>query len=276
MNERYQGMAYDQLFLPRLPGPEIGELAKTGAMVILPIGAMEQHGPHLPVFTDTLIGEGILTEAFMHLTREDNIWLLPHLPYGKSNEHTGWNGTVTLSASTLLAVLMDIADSLAKTGFQRLVLFNTHGGNIDALNLVARDIREKTGMYVFRLDGGGLDDEKDLLTQEERMYGIHAGDSETSLIMVLHREWVHENKLPNEFPPITPDRKLQFSNKRFAWLMKDLSSSGACGNAQLATEEKGKAILASAGRNAAELFKMMSVFSFNQKNGPIGFLPRER
>ncbi|WP_211747489.1 creatininase family protein [Paenibacillus sp. Marseille-Q4541] len=272
MTTRYTGMAYEQLFLPRLTGPEIGKLAGTGAMVVLPIAAMEQHGPHLPVFTDNLIGEGMLTEAFRHLTPEDNIWLLPHVPYGKSNEHADWSGTVTLSAQTLLSVIMDIANSLARNGFKRLVLFNTHGGNTDLLNIAARDIREKTGMYVFRIDGGGLDDEKDLLTQEERMYGIHAGDSETSMIMALHRDWVHDNKLPNEFPPITPDMKIQFSNKRFAWLMKDLSSSGACGNAQLATEEKGKAILASAGRNAAELFKIMAEFTFDQKNVPIGFL----
>ncbi|MCM3785649.1 creatininase family protein [Neobacillus mesonae] len=265
MTTRYQGIAYDQLFLPRLTGPEIGELAKTDAMLILPIGAMEQHGPHLPVFTDTLIGEGMLTEAFKHLTPEDNIWLLPHLPYGKSNEHAGWSGTVTLSAVTLIAVLMDVAESLAKTGFSRLVLFNTHGGNVDALNLAARDIREKTGMMVFRLDGGGLDNDKELLLPEERMYGIHAGDSETSMIMHLQSEWVHWDLLPNEFPPVTPEMKLQFSNKRFAWLMKDLSVSGVCGNAQLATSEKGETLLSSAGRNAAELFKLMQQFEFDKK-----------
>lgn len=265
MTARYQGMAYNELFLPRLSGPEIGELAKTGAMLILPIGAMEQHGPHLPVYTDTLIGEGMLTEAFKHLTSEDNIWLLPHLPYGKSNEHAGWSGTVTLTAVTLLAVLMDIADSLARTGFDRLVLFNTHGGNADLLNLAARDIREKTGMMVFRLDGGGLDNDKELLTPEERMYGIHAGDSETSMIMHLHNAWVHRDVLPNEFPPVSSEMKLQFSNKRFAWVMKDLSISGVCGNAQLATAEKGSTLLTSAGRNAAELFKLMLEFQFDKK-----------
>lgn len=272
MNPRYTGMAYNSLFLPRLTSSEIGKLTETDALVVLPVAAMEQHGPHLPVFTDCLISEGILTEAFQHLSPEDHIWLLPALPYGKSNEHAGWSGTVTLSAHTLLSVVMDIADSLAKNGFQRLVLFNTHGGNTDVLNVAARDIREKTGMYVFRIDGGGLDEEKELLTPEERMYGIHAGDVETSMIMALHRDWVHENKLPNEFPPITSDMKLQFSNKRFAWIMKDLSSSGACGNAQLASREKGEALLSSAGRNAAELLKIMASFTFDQKNVPSRFL----
>lgn len=118
MEFRYQGEAFEQKFFARLTSKEIAELPKQNALIILPIGAVEQHGPHLPVFTDSLIAEGILHSACKHLKEEDNIWILPPIAYSKSIEHLGYAGTISLSGSTLEAMIKDIAASLKKADLE--------------------------------------------------------------------------------------------------------------------------------------------------------------
>lgn len=263
MNGRYSSKAWNQLFLPRLSGKRIADLVKKKPLLVLPVGAVEQHGPHLPVYTDTLIAEGALSAAFEHLSEEDGIWLLPPLAYGKSTEHEGWSGTISLSAATLLSVIMDIALSLHRQQFDRLVLFNSHGGNVDLLNMAARDIRAATGMMVFRLDAGSLHAGAELLDERERFVGIHGGDSETSQVMRLQPHWVEKDAIPQELPALDPSSLLHFKNKRFAWLMSDISESGICGNAELATAEKGGQIIEEAAREIAELLIAMKHFDFD-------------
>ena len=263
MDGRYSSKAWNQLFLPRLSGKRIAELAKQKPLLVLPIGAVEQHGPHLPVYTDTLIAEGVLGAAFEHLSEEDGIWLLPPLAYGKSTEHEGWPGTISLSAATLLSLIQDIALSLHRQQFDRLVLFNSHGGNVDLLNMAARDIRAETGMLVFRLDAGSLHAGEGLLEEQEQFLGIHGGDSETSQLLHLQPHWVEKEALPQEFPALDPSSLLHFKNKRFAWLMSDVSESGICGNAALATAEKGSQIIEEASREIAELLIAMKHFDFD-------------
>ncbi|WP_052329733.1 creatininase family protein [Thermicanus aegyptius] len=143
-------------FLPRLTSRQVKELPKENALVILPIGAIEQHGPHLPVMTDSLIGEAILTKALEKTKKNLPIWLLPPISYGKSNEHIGFAGTISLSAETLIGIVTDIAVGLRSSGFKKLLLFNTHGGNVDLLHFVSREIYLSTGLILFNFSPGSL------------------------------------------------------------------------------------------------------------------------
>jgi creatinine amidohydrolase/Fe(II)-dependent formamide hydrolase-like protein len=207
-----------------------------------------------------LISEVVLTEAFEQLPDEANIWLLPAIPYGKSTEHLGHPGTITLSATTLMAVVMDIAKSLRHSQFEKLVIVNTHGGNTDLLNMMAREIRIETGMAVFRLDPGGLGAADEWITPAEKQYGIHAGDVETSLVLASQPGWVHMELAPVEFPQHPDSRYLQLAKKAFAWVMDDLSSSGICGDASKATAAKGEAMVKRYGEHLAAALMEMSKF----------------
>ncbi|WP_020619164.1 creatininase family protein [Paenibacillus daejeonensis] len=264
MFERYTGEAWEARFLPRLTYQEIAALPKEDALVILPIGAIEQHGPHMPVMTDALIGEAVLTHALDQLDEEGNIWLLPPLAYGKSNEHLDFPGTISLSASTLQGVVTDIATSVAKAGFRRLVLFNTHGGNTDLLNVAARELRISTGLMVFFLSPSSLNAAHDLLSDEEKEYGIHAGDYETSLVMAIKPAWVHTDKLVREIPDLSGLRYLTLEGKtRFAWVMSDISSSGAMGDSTQATSAKGDLILSRCATTLALALKELATFEIS-------------
>ncbi|MBB6732032.1 creatininase family protein [Cohnella zeiphila] len=240
---RYEGAAWEERFLPRLTSKQIRELPKDNALVILPIGAVEQHGPHLPVMTDALIGEATLTRAMELLSPEAQAWLLPPIAYGKSNEHLGLPGTVSISAATLQGLVMDIAASLKLSGFGKLLLFNTHGGNVDLLNVVSREIRIVHGMTVFYLSPSSLGGAEGVIDPEEMEYGIHGGDYETSIVMAIKPGWVQSDCLVSEVPAMGDKRFLTLEGRiRFAWRMADISASGICGDATKATAAKGEII----------------------------------
>lgn len=261
---RYVGKAWDQCFFPRLSKLEVAELAKHDALIVLPIAAIEQHGPHMPIYTDTLISETLLTEAFEQLPDDANIWMLPVMPYGKSTEHLGHPGTISLSATTLMAVVMDIAKSLHRSAFTKLVLVNTHGGNTDLLNMMARDIRIETGMAVFRLDPGGLGSADAWITAKEKQVGIHAGDVETSVVIAAKSNWVHMELAPIEIPHFPESRFLQFRNRAFAWVMDDLSVTGISGDASATTVEKGQAMIHQYGLDIAA--GLMDIYHFDMQS----------
>ncbi|CAN7683533.1 creatininase family protein [Paenibacillus sp. LjRoot153] len=257
---RYQGKAWDKCFFPSLSKLQVAEIPKENALIVLPVGAVEQHGPHMPVFTDTLISEVLLTEAFEQLPDDANIWLLPAIPYGKSTEHLGHAGTITLSATTLMAVVMDIAKSLRRSGFQKLVLVNSHGGNTDLLNMMGREIRIETGLAVFRLDPGGLGGADEWITPLEKQAGIHAGDMETSIVMAAMPHWVDMDVAPTEYPSYPESRYLALRNRAFAWVMDDLSHTGVSGDATTATMAKGKAMTDKFGTYIAEALLEFQAF----------------
>jgi len=243
MFTRYEGVAWEERFLPRLTSKQIRELPKDKALVILPVGAVEQHGPHLPVLTDTLIGEATLTRAFELLPADAQVWLLPPIAYGKSDEHLGLPGTVSISAATLQGLVTDIAASLKRSGFRKLLLFNTHGGNVDLLNVVAREIRIAHGMTVFCLSPSSLGGAEGVIDAEELEYGIHGGDYETSIVMAIKPRWVQEDLLVSERPSLGGQRFLTLEGRiRFAWRMADISATGVCGDATKATAAKGEII----------------------------------
>ncbi len=259
---RYTGKAWDEHFLPRLSRKQVAELDKSNALVVLPVAAIEQHGPHLPTYTDTLINETMLTYAFEALPEGAPVWLIPPLAYGKSTEHLGHPGTLTLSATTLMAVVMDIAKSLQVSGFRKLAFYNTHGGNVDLLNMMAREIRIETGLAVFQVQFDGSADPETI--KREPILDMHGGDIETSLILASREHWVDMSEAPDEIPNFPELPTLQFKNKSFAWVMSDISNSGIGGNAKLASVALGKHLYERGG--AAMAASLMEIVNFDMSS----------
>ncbi|RKD76146.1 creatinine amidohydrolase/NitT/TauT family transport system ATP-binding protein [Sinobaca qinghaiensis] len=265
LDARYSQKAFETFFLPRLSTQEVNNIPKDKALLVLHIGAVEQHGKHLPVFTDTLIGEGLLMQTFEKFSTEDNIWLLPSIPYGKSTEHSSHPGTFSLSAATLQSIVMDIGKSAAVSGFRRLLILNTHGGNNDLLNMMARDIREETGLMVFRLNPHS-EQTKEWITEQEASYGIHGGDVETSMVLCFKENWVDMNKADKEFLH-EPEKKTSLNlkgNRYFAWKMDDISKTGIAGDATKATKEKGDKINKAVSEELAGAMLEMADFEIEQ------------
>lgn len=241
---------------------EIAALDKQEGVVILPIGAIEQHGPHLPTITDTLQVTHVLDATLARLPEAVKAWSLPPLNYGKSNEHTGFPGTISLSASTLLAVLHDIADSVKAAGFRRLAFLNGHGGNMALLEVAARDIRVRTNLLCFCLQPGLFVNPPFPITPEEQRLGFHAGELETSLMLAIAPELVHMDKATRHFAPFPESTTplFFFGAAATAWLSRDWSPTGVFGDATLGTAEKGQAIIDAAAERLAALITEISRF----------------
>ncbi|PSN17232.1 creatinine amidohydrolase [filamentous cyanobacterium CCP5] len=220
---------------------------KENVVLIQPVGAIEQHGPHLPLAVDAALGTAVLGQALGQLGDQVPAYGLPPLYYGKSNEHWHFPGTITLSASTLIAVLTEVAESVYRAGFRKLVLLNSHGGQPQVLEIVARDLHQIHGDFlVFPLFAWNVPHQAgSLLSEKEKQLGIHAGDAETSLMLAILPEQVRMDKAQAEYPPV-PDGLLSMEGKLpFAWTTQDLSRSGTLGDPTVATVEKGEKMMAS-------------------------------
>jgi creatinine amidohydrolase len=254
--------------LHRLSTTDVAEIDKSDALLVQPIGAIEQHGPHLPVMTDAFVAEQIagLAADSMDETAGGNVWVLPPLHYGKSTEHLGWAGTMSLSSETLLAVLKDVGRSVAASGFTRLAFVNGHGGNPSSLDVAARDIRTETGLLVFPVTTGrlGVPEGLDLPDAE---FSIHGGHVETSVMLHLAPEAVHLDRavlggahLPELFPG---DGELSLEGALpTAWISDDLTTNGVIGDPRSATAEIGKEIVGHWTGRLATAFRQMTGFAF--------------
>jgi creatinine amidohydrolase len=252
-------------FLPHLTTDQVAELPKERAAVILPIASIEQHGPHLPIYTDSIIVQEVLNRTLALLPDDFPVWILPLLPYGKSNEHAGFAGTVTLTSETLIQVLKEIGASVARSGFRRFVVLNGHGGNTEIIDFVIRDIREQTGLLVFALHlylriatpSVGL-------TEAERVYGIHAGDVETSILLRCRPDLVKRDLAPASLPAhLQTLRYPPFMGPlTFAWLTQDITPTGVLGDATAADPAKGERFLSDAAAETADLLREIADFHF--------------
>lgn len=256
-------------FFPYLTWQEIDTLPdKENVVIIQPVGAIEQHGYHLPIIVDSAIAMGVLGKALEGLNPVIPAYALPCLYYGKSNEHWHFSGTITLSATTLLSVLMEVADSLYRSGFRKLILMNAHGGQPQIMDIAARDIHQKYPdfaifpLFTWRVPHCA----KDLLTPQELEYGIHAGDAETSLLLTLLPHCVKMNKAVKEYPQNLPENSLLTMEGKlpFAWLTQELTQSGVMGDATVATKEKGDQLLTSLAQGWQQVIQ--DVYQFRQPN----------
>jgi len=255
-------------FLPYLTSEQVTHLpGKDRAVIVLPLASVEQHGPHLPLFTDSIIVQEVLGRALALLPEDVHVWYLPLLAYGKSNEHAGFAGTITLTAEALIRILKDIGRSVARSGFRRFAIVNAHGGNTEIVDFVIRDIREETGLLVFALHlylrvavpQYGLSD-------AEQTYGIHAGDVETSILLQCRPDLVQRDRAPASLPHHLQTRASPpfMGPLTFAWLTKDISSNGVLGDATTADAARGESYLADAAAQTAALLREISAFEFTE------------
>ncbi len=247
-------------FFPYLTWQEIATMPdKENVVIIQPVGSIEQHGPHLPIIVDSAIAVGVLGKALSQLEANIPAYALPCLYYGKSNEHWHFPGTITLKAETLLAVLKEMADSIYRAGFRKLVLMNAHGGQPQIMEIAARDIhQEYQDFLVFPLFTWRVPNiSKELFTPQELEYGIHAGDAETSILLSLLPNQVQMDKAVKEYPQGLPqDSLLSMEGKLpFAWLTRELTKSGVMGDATAASKEKGDRLLASVADGWVQVIK---------------------
>ena len=225
-------------------GPEIAQIGKSdpNATAVLSVGAVEQHGPHLPVITDSMHGPEILGAALARLPNDVMVLGLPPTVYGKSVEHQEWPGTLTFSGDTLRAVMMDIAKSVARSGFSKLVLAGSHGGNNGIIDVYFRDLQLATGLRVFKVHIGSIANVPGLTTPEEAAVAMHAGDSETSLIRYLAPELVDMSVAEGHLYEPQPDVGYSFKGNDAieSWVSANLSESGAIGNPHTSDPDKGR------------------------------------
>ena len=236
------------------------------AVAVLPVAATEQHGPHLPLSVDTTLVDGTIAAALPHLSADLPILFLPTQQVGKSNEHIRFPGTLTLSAQTLISVWMELGACVARTGITKLVLLNSHGGQVSVMDIVARDLRTAYDLIVYSTNWYTLplgDAVMDLFPPEEYRFGIHAGDMETSMMLALREQHVDMAQARN-FKSTSQDRAAKYpilgngSSAKLGWQMQDYNALGAAGNASVATAAKGRALLDAAGLQLAKLLQEVS------------------
>ena len=167
--------------------------------MVLPIAAIEQHGPHLAVSTDTIIGQGMVDTVIARLPEDLSVLFLPVQAVGKSNEHLRSPGTITYTADTALRVWTEIGESVARAGLRKLIIVTSHGGNVDVMRTVARELRVRCQMLVVTT-GWRFGLPKGLYSDQEALHGIHAGDMETSLMLHFRPDLVRPDKVANFVP----------------------------------------------------------------------------
>jgi creatinine amidohydrolase len=246
---------------------QVDALPRDSTLLVLPTAAIEQHGHHLPLATDTLINNLLLGRAIEKLPADLPVYALPPVHYGKSNEHLGFPGTLSVSASTFMAVLRDLGASVARSGFRKLVLYNTHGGNTSLIDVMARDLRAEFNLRTFALHGsGGIS--FDGLSAQERAYGFHAGEVETSFLLAAVPELVDRSSYSvNYIADVSKAELLLPENApaTFAWLTRDMAPSGVLGDPRPATAEKGERWLEQAATRLAAALEAMANYSHPQK-----------
>jgi len=234
--------------LDELRAPDIERLLSPSSVLIQPLGAVEQHGPHLPFNTDLLIAERVASEAVGRVSGDLDVWLLPSLAYTKSNEHAWSAGTIWLSATTLLAVLDDIGRCVAMTPARKLVFMNGHGGNSALVGVANRELRLRHGLMTFLAHPGVPPDQGGHSPEAELGMGIHGGTEETSLMLHLAPELVDMSVAARNVPEsIAANRYVRFGGSvAFGWLSSDFGPDGHIGDPTTATAELGATLFEAA------------------------------
>ncbi len=246
---------------------QVDALPRETTLLVLPTAAIEQHGHHLPLATDTLINNLLLGKALQLVPSDLSIYVLPPVCYGKSNEHLGFPGTLSVSAQTFLAVVRDLGASIAASEFKKVVLYNTHGGNTSLVDILARDLRAEFGLRTFSLFGSpGATFEG--VSEQERTYGFHAGEIETAYLLHGAPELVHPNEYTKNYIARVDDPELlkpEGSSANFAWLTRDIAPSGVLGDPTAASAENGERWADEAAARIAEI--LVAMYKFEPKHG---------
>ncbi len=243
-------------------------------VAVLPVAAIEQHGPHLPVSVDTTLVNGVIEASLPHIPDTLPVLFMPTMQVGKSTEHIRYPGTLTLSAQTLISVWMELGACVARAGIKKLLLFNSHGGQVSVMDIVARDLRTAHNLMVFSSNWYTLplgDEVMNLFTPAEHRFGIHAGDMETSMMLALRDKYVAMQHAQH-FRTQSEERAKNYpilgngTTAKLGWQMQDYNPSGAAGDATLATAAKGHAVINAAGLQLARLLQEISSLPLSTLN----------
>ncbi len=244
-------------------------------IAVLPLAATEQHGPQLPLGVDGFIAEAYLARVYALVPAALPVSFLPLQRIGQSDEHVAYPGTLTLSAATVIRAWTEIGESVARAGLRKLVMVTSHGGNVSAMEIVARDLRVRLGMLVVTVGWHRFGYPDGTFDAEERRHGIHGGDIETSLMLAGRRESVDMARAPSEKPTsvgMAHEFKWlgAFRPAGFGWMTQDLHPSGAVGDASRATADKGAAALAHGAEGFVDLLREVDRFDLTRlKDGPL-------
>jgi creatinine amidohydrolase len=244
-------------------------------IAVLPLAAVEQHGPHLPLGVDAYIAEAYLARVRKILPEALPVTFLPVQRVGVSAEHLGYPGTLTLSAATAIKAWTEIGESLARAGLRKLLLVTSHGGNVAAMELAARDLRTRLGMLAVTVGWHRFGYPEGTFSGEERKHGIHGGDIETSLMLAAMPDAVRAERAAQATPAtVAMAREFKwlgaYRPAGFAWMTQDLNATGAVGDATQASAAKGEAALAHGAQAFVELMREMDRFDLARlREGPL-------
>ncbi len=224
---------------------EFASIDPEATIAVIPLAAIEQHGPHLPVSTDATIMQGMLETVIERLPDELDIRILPVQSIGKSNEHLSAPGTLTLPAGTLIDAWTELGASVARAGLRKLAFVTSHGGNEEIMGIVSRELRVRFGMMSIKTSWQRFGRPEGMYTELEDRHGIHGGDVETSLMLHFRPDLVDMEKAKNFVSNVaraekTFDLMRQTGTHAFAWIAADLNAHGVVGDASKATAEKGR------------------------------------
>ena len=248
-------------------------------VAVLPVAAIEQHGPHLPLSVDATLLQGVIDAALPLLPGALPVLFLPPQVVGLSPEHIRFPGTLTLSPATVIALWTEIGECVARAGVKKLLLLNGHGGQVSVMDIVARELRTRSKLLVYSSSWFSLplpDAVAGQFSAEEHRFGIHAGEIETSMMLHLAPETVHMAHA-RDFRSTSQDRAERFAilgngkSAKLGWQMQDYHVAGAVGNAAAATAEKGQAVVEAAAQQLVRLLQELHDLSLaTLVDGPAG------
>ncbi|MBV7542910.1 creatininase family protein [Acidovorax sp. sic0104] len=241
-----------------------GQAARTVA--VLPVAAIEQHGPHLPLSVDATLLQGVIDAALPQLAADLPVLFLPAQNVGLSPEHIRYPGTLTLSPATVIALWTEIGECVARAGIQKLLLFNGHGGQVSVMDIVARELRTRCDLIVYSASWFSLplpDAVAGQFSAQEHRFGIHAGEIETSMMLHLAPGTVHMEHA-RDFRSTSQDRSERYAilgngrSAKLGWQMQDYHPAGAVGNAAAASAGKGRAVVEAAAQQLVALLQELA------------------
>ena len=245
------------------------------AVAVLPIAATEQHGPHLPLCVDSAIVQALCDNARAALPADAPIWFLPTQNIGLSPEHQSFAGSLSLRPETALALWQDIAAGVAATGIRKLLIFNSHGGNVGLMDVAARQIRAQHGMAVWHSSWFNLPlaaATQALFSADEQRFGIHAGQIETALMLAIAPHLVNKSQAQH-FASSSQPRAQKWPllgdgrSAKLGWQMQDYNAQGAAGNAAAASATQGQALLQDASAQFVQLLQEISAIALDEVLG---------
>ncbi|KLN53991.1 creatininase family protein [Variovorax paradoxus] len=260
-------------FWSQLTTRDFAALDAAATVAVLPLGATEQHGPHLPLGVDTVLADGIVAASLPLLPASLPVLFLPTQQIGLSPEHARFAGTLTLSAETVIRMWKEIGAGVARAGVKKLVLFNAHGGHVGAMDIVARELRAAHGLIVYSVSWFNLPlgDAGAQFGAGEHRFGVHAGEIETSMMLALAPQQVRMGEAKN-FRSTSEQRAADYAilgngrSAKLGWAMEDYNAQGAAGNAAAATAPRGQAVVDAAAQQLALLLAEVSRLPLDTAN----------